>query len=82
LHFGRAKSWHTASASPSPEVWPYTSVERSIASALLGALIATFRPRASLAVEILVLRQRLAVFQTHPAMKWVAQQIVEAVGPR
>jgi putative transposase len=35
----------------------------AIVSALLGALIAAFRPRASLVVEILVLRQQLAVFK-------------------
>jgi putative transposase len=35
----------------------------AIVSALLGALIAAMRPRASLVVEILVLRQQLAVFK-------------------
>jgi hypothetical protein len=35
----------------------------AIVSALLGALIAALRPRASLVVEILVLRQQLAVFK-------------------
>ena len=35
----------------------------AIASALLGALIASLRPRASLVVEILVLRQQLAVLK-------------------
>ncbi|MDP9002970.1 MAG: hypothetical protein M3O46_23000 [Myxococcota bacterium] len=34
----------------------------AIVSALLGALVAAVRPRASLVVEILVLRQQLAVF--------------------
>src|SRR5579872_2145725 len=34
-----------------------------IASALLGAVIAALRPRASLVVEILVLRQQLAVLK-------------------
>jgi putative transposase len=35
----------------------------AIASALLGALIAALRPRASLVVEVLVLRQQLAVLK-------------------
>jgi transposase InsO family protein len=35
----------------------------AIVSALLGALVAAFRPRASLVVEILVLRQQLAVLK-------------------
>jgi putative transposase len=35
----------------------------AIVSALLGALIAALRPRASLVLEILVLRQQLAVFK-------------------
>jgi putative transposase len=35
----------------------------AIVSALLGALVAAVRPRASLVVEILVLRQQLAVFK-------------------
>jgi putative transposase len=35
----------------------------AIVSALLGGLIAAFRPRASLVVEILVLRQQLAVLK-------------------
>jgi hypothetical protein len=35
----------------------------AIISALLGALIATLRRRASLVVEILVLRQQLAVLK-------------------
>jgi hypothetical protein len=36
----------------------------AIASALLGALIAAFRPRASLVLEILAVRQQLAVLYT------------------
>jgi putative transposase len=35
----------------------------AIVSALLGALVATFRPRASVVAEILVLRQQLAVLK-------------------
>jgi hypothetical protein len=35
----------------------------AIVSALFGALVATFRPRASLVVEILVLGQQLAVLK-------------------
>jgi putative transposase len=37
----------------------------AIVSALLGALVAAFRPRASLVIEILVLRQQLAVLKRH-----------------
>jgi transposase InsO family protein len=53
----------------------------AIVSALLGALVAAMRPRASLVVEILVLRQQLAVLKrrrSRPALRpidrafWVA----------
>jgi transposase InsO family protein len=60
----------------------------AILEAVVGALFAALRPRASLVAENLVLRQQLAILRrvlhvnvtTHPYAAWAAQQIVEAIG--